>query len=302
MSNWYVRRSRRRFWRTDPDAPAGDTLAAQATLHTVLTVLSTMLAPFCPFISDTMWRHLGDAAEDQSVHLADWPTADSHQVDPKLEAEMALARRLTSLGRAARAEAGMKVRQPLRRALVFLPTGSPEILRDIVADELNVDEVDAADELSEVIQFELAANFRTLGPRLGERGKGLKSALAAVDGTEAAESLESGRPISVVLDGESFELGPEDVTLRVRPQQGFAVSREGGEVVALDLSVDENLRRRGSGARRRSTDSGSSQDERPGGIRPHHPSRRRTGRHRRPLRVDRAGGTRDRRSDRGREG
>jgi isoleucyl-tRNA synthetase len=245
VSNWYVRRSRRRFWRTDPDAPAGDTLAAQATLHTVLTVLSTMLAPFCPFISDTMWRHLNAAGEDQSVHLADWPTADAYQVDPKLEAEMALARRLTSLGRAARAEAGMKVRQPLRRALVFLPSGSPEILRDIVADELNVDEVDTADEWSEVIQFELAANFRTLGPRLGERVKGLKSALAAVDGTEAAVSLESGRSISVVLDGESIQLGPEDVTLRVRPQQGFAVSREGGEVVALDLSVDEDLRKRG---------------------------------------------------------
>ena len=128
---------------------------------------------------------------------------------------------------------------------MFLPADSPEILRDIVADELNVDEVDTADELSEVIQFELAANFRTLGPRLGERGKGLKSALAALDGTEAAESLESGRSISVVLDGEVVELGPEDVTLRVRPQQGFAVSREGGEVVALDLSVDDELRKRG---------------------------------------------------------
>ena len=105
--------------------------------------------------------------------------------------------------------------------------------------------MDTADELSEVIQFELAANFRTLGPRLGERGKGLKSALAALDGTEAAESLESGRSISVVLDGEVVELGPEDVALRVRPQQGFAVSREGGEVVALDLSVDDELRKRG---------------------------------------------------------
>jgi isoleucyl-tRNA synthetase len=192
-----------------------------------------------------MWRHLTAADGDDSVHLANWPAADADHIDRRLEEEMALARRLTSLGRAARSEAGMKVRQPLRRALVFLPSGSPEILRDVVADELNVDEVDTADELSDVIQFELAANFRTLGPRLGERAKGLKSALAELEGTEAADALESGRTISVMLDGESVDLGPEDVSLRARPQQGFAVSREGGEVVALDLSVDDDLRRRG---------------------------------------------------------
>ena len=158
---------------------------------------------------------------------------------------MALARRLTSLGRAARGEASVKVRQPLRRALVFLPSDAPEILRDIVADELNVDEIDTADELGEVIEFELVPNFRTLGPRLGERGKRLKSALAALDGVAAAAALEAGRSVTVSLDGEAVELSPEDLQLRVRPQPGFAVSREGGEVVALDLAVDDDLRRRG---------------------------------------------------------
>src|SRR6202044_2319053 len=99
LSNWYVRRSRRRFWRTDPDAPAGDTLAAQATLHTVLTTLSLLLAPLCPFVSDSLWRQLTDARDaGASVHLADWPVADAAVVDPELEAQMALARRLTSLG------------------------------------------------------------------------------------------------------------------------------------------------------------------------------------------------------------
>ncbi|MGA2933302.1 MAG: isoleucine--tRNA ligase, partial [Acidimicrobiales bacterium] len=158
LSNWYVRRSRRRFWRTDPDAPPGDTLAAQATLHEVLTTLSLLLAPMCPFVSDAMWRQLtgadghDGAGAGDSVHLADWPAADTALVDPELEAQMALARRLTSLGRAARSEASVKVRQPLARALVFLPADAPGILRDIVADELNVDEIDTADELSEVIQ------------------------------------------------------------------------------------------------------------------------------------------------------
>jgi isoleucyl-tRNA synthetase len=245
LSNWYVRRSRRRFWRTDPDAPAGDTLAAHATLYSALTMLALLLAPMCPFVSDAIWRHLTDAGEEDSVHLADWPHSDPAWVDHGLEAQMALARRLTSLGRAARSEAAVKVRQPLARALVFLPSGSPEILRDIVADELNVDEIDTADELSEVLSFELVPNFRALGPRLGERVKELKPALAGLDGAAAAAALEEGRGVTVTLDGGSVELSGDDLTLRVRGQEGYAVSREGGEVVALDLALDDALRRRG---------------------------------------------------------
>ena len=245
LSNWYVRRSRRRFWRTDPDAPAGDTLAAQATLHQVLAHVSVLLAPFCPFVADAMWRAVTDVDDSDSVHLVDWPAPRPDLIDRDLEAQMELARRLTSLGRAARSEAGVKVRQPLSRALVFLPSGAPAILNDIVAEELNVDEIDVADELGEVLQFELAPNFRTLGPRLKERKKYLKAALAALDGIEAAAALEAGQSITLDLPGGSIELGPDDVQLRVRGQQGFAVSREGGEVVALDLTLDDSLRHRG---------------------------------------------------------
>lgn len=166
-------------------------------------------------------------------------------VDRDLEAQMDLARRLTSLGRAARSEAGVRVRQPLSRALVFLPSGAPPILYDIVAEELNVDEIDVADELSEVLEFELSANFRTLGPRLLDRAKDVRPALAALDSAAAAAALEAGEPITVDLPGGAVELGPDDVQLRIRGQQGFAVSREGGEVVALDLTLDESLRHRG---------------------------------------------------------
>ncbi len=245
LSNWYVRRSRRRFWRTDPDAPAGDTLAAQATLHEVLTQISLWLAPFCPFVADAMWRALRGVDETQSVHLADWPAPDESAIDRDLEAQMELARRLTSLGRAARSEAGVKVRQPLSRALVFLPSGAPTILYDMVAEELNVDEVDVADELSEVLEFELVVNYKTLGGRLRDQVKEVKPALAALDGAAAAAALEDGTSITVMLSGGPVELGPDDVQLRVRGQQGFAVSREGGEVVALDLTLDESLRHRG---------------------------------------------------------
>jgi isoleucyl-tRNA synthetase len=158
---------------------------------------------------------------------------------------MDVARSLTSLGRAARAEAGIKVRQPLARALVFLPAGVAMPPVGIVEDELNVDVLEYGTELAEVLSFELVPNFRSVGPRLGEAVKELKPALAALDSVAAAETLEAGRGLMITLSTGTFELTGDDVELRVRSQGGFAVSREGGEVIALDVTLDDDLRRRG---------------------------------------------------------
>lgn len=245
LSNWYVRRSRRRFWRTDPGAPPGDSLAAQATLHEALVTCTLLLAPFCPFVADRLWRQLTGAGDEASVHLADWPTVDAEAADPGLEEQMALARRLASLGRAARGEAGVKVRQPLSRALVFLAPGAPALLSGVVEDELNVDHVEVAEELGQVLTFELVPSFKVLGPRLGEQVKHLKAALARLDPAAAAAAIEAGEAVTVELPSGPVELGPGEVDLRVQGQGGFAVSREGGEVVALDLSLDDDLVRRG---------------------------------------------------------
>jgi isoleucyl-tRNA synthetase len=247
LSNWYVRRSRRRFWRTDPDAPPTDTLAAEATLHETLATLSVLLAPFCPFLADRLWRELWGAGEADSVHLADWPRpADwAGAVDAALEAEMAQARQLSSLGRAARGEAGVKVRQPLARALVYLPPGAPALLSAIVADELNVDEVVVTSELGAVLRFELRPNFKLLGPRFGSRVGEVQAALSALDAAEASEALEARRSIEITLSGGPVTLDADEVELRVHGQPGYAVSRGGGEVVALDLAIDDALRRRG---------------------------------------------------------
>ena len=159
-SNWYVRRSRRRFWRTDPDADPADSLGAQATLHEVLVTMALLLAPMCPFVADRMWRELTDAADGDSVHLADWPELRPEALDPALDAGMGLARRLSSLGRAARAEAGIRVRQPLARALVYLPPGSPTPPAGVVEDELNVDVVEAIDELGDVLDLRAGAQLQ----------------------------------------------------------------------------------------------------------------------------------------------
>ena len=245
VSNWYVRRSRRRFWRTDPTAPRTDSLAAHATLLEVLQRVTLLLAPFCPFVADRLYHDLFDVAESDSVHLANWPTATPEDRDLELETAMDVARRLTSLGRAARADAGVKVRQPLRRALVFLAPGTVHPPQGVVEDELNVAEIDYGSDLADVLTFELAPNFRTVGPRLGEAVKELKPALACLDGSAAAATLESGGVVTVSLSTGDFDLSSDDVELRVKSQSGYAVSREASEVVALDLNLDDELRRRG---------------------------------------------------------
>jgi len=245
LSNWYVRRSRRRFWRTDPDLPPSDSLAAQATLLEVLQRVTLLLAPFCPFVADRLYRELFDVDESASVHLADWPAGGPERRDEVLEASMSVARRLTSLGRAARAEAGVKVRQPLGRALVFLPADAPAPPAGVVEDELNVDELEYATDLGAVLSFEIVPNFRSVGPRLGEAVKELRAALGALDPASVAATIEAGGTVAVTLSTGTFELGADDLDLRVRGQEGFAVSRDGGEVVALDLTITDDLRRRG---------------------------------------------------------
>ncbi|MFY9782254.1 MAG: isoleucine--tRNA ligase [Acidimicrobiales bacterium] len=245
LSNWYVRRSRRRFWRTDPNTPASDSLAAQATLLEVLQRVTLLLAPFCPLLTERLYQGLFSASDQDSVHFLDWPVANLARRNESLEASMAVARRLTSLGRAARAEAGVKVRQPLARALVFLAASSPLPPKGVVEDELNVDHLEYGRELADVLTFELVPNFRVVGPRLGEAVKELKPALAALDSLAAASAIEEGKSISVALSTGEFQLGPDDVELRVRGQGGFAVSRDGAEVIALDLAIDDGLKRRG---------------------------------------------------------
>ncbi|MGP0005464.1 MAG: isoleucine--tRNA ligase [Acidimicrobiales bacterium] len=246
VSNWYVRRSRRRFWRTDPGTAPSDALAAQATLLEVLRTIARLMAPFCPFVAEELWLSLGGPGD--SVHLADWPTADGALVDAGLEASTALTREVVSLGRAARALAGQRVRQPLRRAVVVLPPRSPGLLDEDIAEELNVDEVIMSDTLSDALSVRLVPNFQRLGPRLGAASKHVRAALAGLDAaaaSSAAAALAGGGTITVDLQGSAVELGPEDVAVRTTPREGFTAAGEGGLAVALDLELDEDLRHRG---------------------------------------------------------
>jgi isoleucyl-tRNA synthetase len=231
LSNWYVRRSRPRFWKSsDPQA--------HATLHRALVVTSQLLAPFCPFLADELYVALTGEA---SVHLSDWP-AVSGAADAELSAQMAAARRLVALGRAARTDAKVKVRQPLPRAFVLHPgvTLGGDVMAE-VANELNVKVIDDVDTLSGLMSWTVVPNFRALGPRLGPRVNEVKAALAGADGSALQARLEAEGFIEVA--GE--RLTADDVEVRATRHEAFALAEESGWAVALDLELDDDLRREG---------------------------------------------------------
>jgi isoleucyl-tRNA synthetase len=232
LSNWYVRRSRPRFWKASDSH-------AHATLHHCLVVTAQLLAPFCPFLADELYVTLTD---ESSVHLSDWPVPSGVHDDPGLSARMDAARRLVTLGRAARADAKAKVRQPLRRALVLHPGATVDDAEVAeVASELNVKSVEHVDTLSGLISWTVVPNFRALGPRLGPRVNEVKAALAAADGSALQQQLEREGVIEVA--GE--RLTADDVEVRATSHEAFAMAQEGGWAVALDLELDDDLRREG---------------------------------------------------------
>ena len=238
LSNWYVRSSRRRFWDGDP--------AALSTLHECLRVVTLLMAPFTPFITDHVWGALfaGQDARPDSVHLARWPVVDGSLVDAELAGQMALVRRLVDLGRQARAESKVKTRQPLGRAMVSAHgwDGLPSALRDLVAAELNVVTMEPLS--GDLVDVTAKANFRALGRRFGKGVQAVASAVAAADAAELAAGLRAGTA-TVVVDGEPVALSPDEVVVTETPRTGWAVASGAGETVALDLTITPALRRAG---------------------------------------------------------
>ena len=243
LSNWYVRRSRRRFW--DGDA------AALATLHECVEVLTRVLAPMVPFATERIWQDVVRAVTPdapESVHMASWPSADESAIDDELAAQVSLTRRLVELGRAARAESKMRTRQPLARALVGARGWDdlPPELRAEVADELNVTEVAPLGATGgELIDVSVKANFRSLGMRFGKDTPRVAAAVAAADAGALAADLRAIGTATVHVEGlGEITLDDEDVVLTESPREGWAVARE-GETVALDLHLTPALVRAG---------------------------------------------------------
>ncbi len=242
LSNWYVRLSRRRFWEGDR--------AAFATLRHCLLLVAKLLAPFTPFVADEIHANLshGAADSDDSVHLRDFPEPDPELENGELEAGVEAAMRAIELGRAARAQAKVKNRQPLRRAVIVATEAERaeiERLGGIVAGELNVKEIEFVSEEGELIRYSVKPNYRNLGPRFGKHMPMAAAAIEALDPDHVAEAIRGTRRIGINVDGQEHELGPDDVTLVMQPLEGYEVEAEAGRAVALALELDDELRREG---------------------------------------------------------
>ena len=237
LSNWYVRLSRRRFWDGDP--------AALATLRHCLVEVSKLAAPFVPFVTDEIHGNLTGA---DSVHLADFPVPDDSLVDADLEAGMQAAQRAVELGRAARAHGKVKMRQPLRTAIVVASDderGTLERFADLVTAELNVKELEFVSEEGELATYTVKPNYRRLGPRFGKRMPQAAAAIEALDPAAASAMIAGERRLGIQLDGADHDLEPDDVTLVMEPLEGYQVEAESGRAVALALDLDDELRREG---------------------------------------------------------
>lgn len=240
LSNWYVRRSRDRFWGSTDEA---DTRAAFFTLHEVLVTVSRLMAPMTPFLADWLHRALMD---DASVHLAPYPVADTVLRDERLEAGMDAVRVLARLGRAARERVKIRVRQPLGALYAVVPGGAEldEELLELVREELNVKEVRFLQAAEDLVSLKAKPNFRALGPKFGPRTAVAAEAIRALP-SDRLQAFRRGEPLTIVIDGEGFELTGEEFELREEAQGDLVVEVDGDFVVALDPTITDALRREG---------------------------------------------------------
>jgi len=246
LSNWYVRRSRRRFWKSEGDL---DKNAAYSTLYTCLTTLSRFLAPFTPFIADMMYRNLvADRVADapDSVHLTSWPKANTSLIDEDVMNQTRLAIRLASLGRSARAQSRLKVRQPLAEFVAEVRHDWEHFalakIENVLKEELNVKSVRDAAEMGGLLGFEIKPNLRILGPKYGKQIGEIRNAIASADANEIARASEAGEKIS--LNG--FELESDEVLIERVALDNYAVATDAGYAGAVLTEVSDELKAEGT--------------------------------------------------------
>jgi isoleucyl-tRNA synthetase len=249
LSNWYVRRGRSRFW---AEGNSADKQAAFRTLYEVLVELSTLVAPFTPFLAEELYQNLVlgfDAEAPRSVHLTRYPESRAERRDDALRARMNVARSVVALGQRVRATEKIRVRQPLSKAVVVVATEEQrqavQQFGQAIADELNVHDVVMTQDPHEYVKFVLVPNFRVLGPKVGKVLPEIKSALARADGSVLHQQLERHGSIRLELSSTECVLTSEDIEIRLQAKEGFQAAAEHGQVVVLDTTVTRELRHEG---------------------------------------------------------
>lgn len=236
LSNWYIRRSRRRFWSTELD---DDKKAVYDTTYEILVEISKMIAPFAPFTSEELYRNL---TNKESVHLDYYPEYKEELIDLELEEKMDLVRDLVGLGRASRESARIKVRQPVRE--VVLDGKYEEKIQDLIPlikEELNVKEVVFEKDLTQFMNYSLKPNFKVAGPILGSKVKAFGKALNQLNAHETVEKLDAGEKIVLNLDGEDVEITKDYVMVTISSKEGFNVTMENNLFIILDTTLTEDL-------------------------------------------------------------
>ena len=246
LTNWYVRRSRRRFWKSEADE---DKSAAYATLYHVLVKLIRLLAPMVPFVTEVMYQNLVRRVQPEayeSVHHTTWPVCDRSAIDEKLIEQMGLTRRIASLGLSARSSNNLKVRQPLAKALVYAgKMRLTEELVEVVLDELNVKAFEWVDTPEKLVTYRVLPDNKLLGPKFGAKFPRLRAALLAADPLAVAACVRDNLPVTLVVDGESVELAPSEILVSTLPVEGLAVAADKAITVAIDTVITPELRAEG---------------------------------------------------------
>jgi isoleucyl-tRNA synthetase len=245
LSNWYVRRSRRRFWKSEAD---DDKAAAYATLYHVLVTLTRLLAPFIPFTSEAMYQNLvrrPDAQAPTSVHHTFWPQADAGALDRDLLNKMRLSITVASLGRAARSSVDVTLRQPLSTARLNVATQKERDdireLADVLAEEINVKEIKVVSEVGELVNYKILPNNRLLGPKFAADFPKVRRALTALDAAQAVDTLQKTGRLELTVDGETVTLDEEEVLVQTESRGGLAMASDKGVTVAVDTELTPAL-------------------------------------------------------------
>jgi isoleucyl-tRNA synthetase len=242
LTNWYIRRSRRRFWKSQDD---GDKQDAYTTLHYVLLTFTRTAAPFIPFTTEAIYQNLRTGSMPESVHLCDYPAVDESRRDVYLEKQMDATMTAVQLGRFLRTQHKLKVRQPLAKAIIVPPDaevkGMLEKTSDIISEELNVKAVEFSTKESDLVERSVKPNFKTLGPKLGKNMKEAAAQVAKLDDAQTETLIGGGSVTLEFSDGTSFELTSDDMMIQRTEKEGVSVATDGGVTLALDTVLNDDL-------------------------------------------------------------
>ncbi len=244
LSNWYVRRNRERYWKTEL---SDDKIGAYVTLYRVLTTLAKVAAPFVPFITEEIYQNLVvglDKNAPESIHLCTWPEIDESAIDKKLEEEMGLAYTIVKLGRSARNSVNIKNRQPLSKMLISA-NELPEYYGDIVKDELNIKEVVLGAQMAEYVNFEIKPNLPVLGKTYGKLIPQIRAEIAKANQMELASKVQNGESVTITVEGQEIELNQDNLLVTMQGKEGYAFAGEGEIGVVLDTTITEELKEEG---------------------------------------------------------